>query len=118
MGLSNPSKYSIEFFPPRTAVGISKLDSVHAELSKLSPDFFSVTYGAGGSTRSGTQQVVLRYQAEGSELAPHLSFGGIDEAELSQLLHTYKDAGIRRLVALRGDIPSGVGAAMQHRYAN
>jgi methylenetetrahydrofolate reductase (NADPH) len=118
MDSSNPSKYSIEFFPPRTQVGESKLDTVHAELRKLNPDFFSVTYGAGGSTKSGTQQVVLRCQAAGSPCAPHLSFGGSDEEELRQLLQTYIDAGIKRLVALRGDMPSGVGAAVQHRYAN
>lgn len=118
MDSPEPSKYSIEFFPPRTEVGEAKLDTAHADLSKLNPDFFSVTYGAGGSTRSGTQQIVLRYQAAGSACAPHLSFGGSDEEELRQLLQTYIDAGIRRLVALRGDMPSGVGAAVQHRYAN
>ncbi len=118
MDLSNPSKFSIEFFPPRTAVGETKLDTVHTELCKLNPDFFSVTYGAGGSTKSGTRQIVLRYQAAGSELAPHLSFGGADEDELKQLLQTYIDAGIKRLVALRGDLPSGMGASVQHRYAN
>lgn len=118
MDSSNPSKYSIEFFPPRTEAGESKLDVVHAELSKLNPDFFSVTYGAGGSTKSGTQQIVLRYQEAGSQCAPHLSFGGSDEEELRQLLQTYIDAGINRLVALRGDMPSGVGAAVQYRYAN
>ena len=115
---SNTPKFSIEFFPPRTEVGESKLDTVHTELSKLNPDFFSVTYGAGGSTKAGTQQIVLRYQAAGSECAPHLSFGGTDEEELRQLLQTYIDSGIKRLVALRGDIPSGVGASTQHRYAN
>jgi len=114
----NPSKYSIEFFPPRTEAGESKLDAVHAELCELKPDFFSVTYGAGGSTKSGTQKVVLRYQAAGSNCAPHLSFGGTSEEELSQLLRGYIDAGISRLVALRGDIPSGSGAALTHRYAN
>ncbi len=118
MGLSNPSKFSIEFFPPRTEAGGAKLDTVHSELSTLNPDFFSVTYGAGGSTKSGTQKIVLRYQAAGSECAPHLSFGGADEEELRQLLQTYIDAGIGRLVALRGDMPSGVGASVQHRYAN
>ena len=118
MDSSNPSKYSIEFFPPRTEVGESKLDAVHAQLSELNPDFFSVTYGAGGSTKSGTQQVVLRYKEAGSECAPHLSFGGSNEEELRQLLQLYVDAGITRLVALRGDMPSGVGASVQHRYAN
>ena len=118
MDLSNPSKFSIEFFPPRTEAGRAKLDTVHSELSILNPDFFSVTYGAGGSTKSGTQQIVLRYQAAGSECAPHLSFGGADEEELRQLLQNYMDVGIRRLVALRGDMPSGVGASAQHCYAN
>lgn len=118
MDLSNPSTFSIEFFPPRTAVGESKLDTVHTELSKLNPDFFSVTYGAGGSTKTGTQQIVLRYQEAGSKLAPHLSFGGTDEEELEQLLQTYIDAGIKRLVALRGDLPSGTGVSAQYRYAN
>lgn len=118
MDSSNPSKYSIEFFPPRTEVGEAKLDAVHESLSTLNPDFFSVTYGAGGSTKSGTQQIVLRYQAAGSQAAPHLSFGGSGEEELRRLLQTYIDAGIKRLVALRGDMPSGVGAAVQHRYAN
>ncbi len=117
MGLSSPSTFSIEFFPPRTAAGKSKLDVAHTELSKLSPDFFSVTYGAGGSTKSGTQQAVLRYQAAGSELAPHLSFASTDEDELRQLLQSYIDADITRLVALRGDLPSGMGAS-QHRHAN
>ena len=118
MDASNPSKFSIEFFPPRTEAGGSKLDKVHSDLNKLNPDFFSVTYGAGGSTKAGTKQIVLRYQAAGSECAPHLSFGGADEEELRELLQTYIAAGIRRLVALRGDMPSGVGASVQHRYAN
>lgn len=112
------SKFSIEFFPPRTEAGEAKLDAVHEELAKLNPDFFSVTYGAGGSTREGTKQIVKRYHKAGSNLAPHLSFGGSDEEELLQLLEEYKSAGISRLVALRGDIPSGMGSAVQHRYAN
>jgi methylenetetrahydrofolate reductase (NADPH) len=118
MDSSNPSKFSIEFFPPRSEEGESNLDAVHAELSGLGPDFFSVTYGAGGSTRSGTQKLVLKYQQAGSELAPHLSFGGTDEEQIRQLLNDYKAAGIRRVVALRGDLPSGMGAAVQHRYAS
>ena len=118
MDSSNPSKFSIEFFPPRTEAGGAKLDTVHSELCRLNPDFFSVTYGAGGSTKSGTKSIVLRYKAAGSDCAPHLSFGGADEEELLQLLQSYIDAGISRLVALRGDMPSGVGASVQHRYAN
>ncbi|MCH7815354.1 MAG: methylenetetrahydrofolate reductase [NAD(P)H] [Proteobacteria bacterium] len=112
------TQFSVEFFPPRNATGETKLDAVHAKLAALKPDFFSVTYGAGGSTKAGTKQIVLRYQALGSTLAPHLSFGGVDEDELRSLLETYKQAGINRLVALRGDIPSGIGAVIQHRYAN
>lgn len=118
--MSNTSSrhFSVEFFPPRTAAGEAKLDEVHTELALLQPDFFSVTYGAGGSTREGTRQLVLRYKAQGSEVAPHLSFGGLDEEELLKLLLEYKSHGINRLVALRGDIPSGAGSAAQHRYAN
>ena len=111
-------KFSIEFFPPRTEVGEAKLDKVHEDLAKLNPDFFSVTYGAGGSTRDGTRQIVLRYHEAGSTLAPHLSFGGSGEDDIRQLLAEYKSAGIKSLVALRGDIPSGMGPAVQHRYAN
>jgi methylenetetrahydrofolate reductase (NADPH) len=118
MEISHSPQFSIEFFPPRTAAGKSKLDAVHQELAKLQPDFFSVTYGAGGSTKDGTREIVLRYQALGSGVAPHLSFGGTDEDEILKLLDTYKTAGISRLVALRGDIPSGMGAAIQHRHAS
>ncbi len=112
------SPFSIEFYPPRTAAGESRLDAVHAQLARLNPDFFSVTYGAGGSTRSGTQQLVLKYQDLGSQVAPHLSFGGTDEEEVLQLLQSYREAGITRVVALRGDIPSGSGSPMNYRYAS
>lgn len=118
MQSSNSQKFSIEYFPPRTATGEKKLDGVHEELSKLDPDFFSVTYGAGGSTKSGTKKIVLRYKELGAEVAPHLSFGGTEDSEIAQLLQDYKSAGVRRLVALRGDNPSGMGAAVQHRYAS
>lgn len=110
--------FSIEFYPPRTEAGEAKLDVVHEELARLQPDFFSVTYGAGGSTKSGTRQLVLKYQELGSQVAPHLSFGGTDEEEVLELLATYKEAGISRVVALRGDIPSGGGSSLQYRYAN
>ena len=115
---SNSRQFSIEFFPPRTGAGETKLDAVHASLAKLNPDFFSVTYGAGGSTRTGTQKTILRYQSLGSQMAPHLSFGRTDASEIVQLLDIYRQIGVKRLVALRGDIPSGSGAANQHRYAN
>ena len=76
----------------------------------LKPDFFSVTYGAGGSTRDGTRQAVTSIHNAGSNVAPHLSFGGSSEEEILALLQYYKDLGITRLVALRGDVPSGTGA--------
>jgi methylenetetrahydrofolate reductase (NADPH) len=119
MAAENSSRsFSIEFYPPRTAEGEAKLDVVHEELARLQPDFFSVTYGAGGSTRAGTQQLVLKYRQLGSDVAPHLSFGGTSEEEVLELLTSYKEAGIKRIVALRGDIPSGGGASMQYRYAS
>lgn len=116
MAVEETNKFSIEFYPPRTAEGEAKLDVVHEQLALLSPDFFSVTYGAGGSTKKGTQQIVLRYAALGSNVAPHLSFGGTDDEEVKALLATYREAGINRLVALRGDLPSG--AAIHHRFAS
>ncbi|MBL6816304.1 MAG: methylenetetrahydrofolate reductase [NAD(P)H] [Pseudomonadales bacterium] len=115
---SENSPFSIEFYPPRNAEGESRLDAVHAELAKLNPDYFSVTYGAGGSTKTGTSKLVMKCQSAGSQVAPHLSFGGTDEQEVLELLQTYKEAGIKRIVALRGDIPSGSGAPMHYRYAN
>ncbi|MEH6639935.1 MAG: methylenetetrahydrofolate reductase [NAD(P)H] [Porticoccaceae bacterium] len=109
---------SFEFFPPKTEAGKEKLVTVHGELAALDPEFFSVTYGAGGSTRSNTRDTVLGIKAAGSDVAPHLSFGGDDEAGVLELLNSYRDAGIRRIVALRGDLPSGMGRAAQLVHAN
>ncbi|WP_372778276.1 methylenetetrahydrofolate reductase [NAD(P)H] [Litorivivens sp.] len=103
-------RYSFEFFPPKTDVGREKLQTVRAELNKLGPEFFSVTYGAGGSTRDNTVGIVKAMKAEGLSVAPHLSFGGDDEGSMLELINGYKDAGIDRIVALRGDLPSGMGA--------
>jgi methylenetetrahydrofolate reductase (NADPH) len=103
-------RYSFEFFPPKTDVGREKLQTVRAELNELGPEFFSVTYGAGGSTRDNTVGIVKAMKAEGLSVAPHLSFGGDDEASMLELINGYKDAGIDRIVALRGDLPSGMGA--------
>lgn len=111
-------RFSFEFFPPKTEVGEQKLAEVHSQLALLKPDFFSVTYGAGGSTRDGTRQAVSNIQQAGSNAAPHLSFGGSTEQEILTLLDFYKDLGINRLVALRGDIPSGTGGANSFFYAN
>ena len=103
-------RYSFEFFPPKTDVGREKLQTVRAELNELGPEFFSVTYGAGGSTRDNTVGIVKAMKAEGLSVAPHLSFGGDDEASMLELINGYMDAGIDRIVALRGDLPSGMGA--------
>ncbi|MDO9519165.1 MAG: methylenetetrahydrofolate reductase [NAD(P)H] [Pseudohongiella sp.] len=112
------ARFSFEFFPPRTDVGVEKLRDVHRELAALKPDFFSVTYGAGGSTRDGTRQTVTSIKQAGSDVAPHLSFGGSSKEDIAALLSAYKEMGINRLVALRGDIPSGTGVASQYYYAN
>lgn len=118
MEVTSSRHYSIEFFPPRTEEGEAKLDIAHKRLASLAPEFFSVTYGAGGSTRKGTRKLVLKYKEAGSDVAPHLSFGGASDKEVLKLLNAYKDAGVNRLVALRGDIPSGSGGKTHHRYAN
>ena len=116
--MNTDARFSFEFFPPRTDVGMEKLLTVHQELAALKPDFFSVTYGAGGSTRDGTRQTVTAIQQAGSDVAPHLSFGGSSREDIAALLKSYQDLGITRLVALRGDIPSGTGVAAQYYYAN
>ena len=109
---------SIEFFPPQTPEGIEKLRVVRQKLATLKPQFFSVTYGAGGSTRERTFAVVKEIVAEGYEAAPHLSCIGSTRESIREILNEYKDAGIRRIVALRGDLPSGTAEAGEFRYAN
>ena len=99
MNKTTNKRFSFEFFPPKTDVGREKLKTVRAELNKLGPDFFSVTYGAGGSTRDNTKNIVLEMKAEGLSTAPHLSFGGDDDASMLELINTYKEAGIDRIVA-------------------
>lgn len=103
-------RYSFEFFPPKTPVGRDNLKTTRAELNALGPDFFSVTYGAGGSTRDNTRDTVLAMRGEGLSVAPHLSFGSDDQETVRELLQSYRSAGVDRIVALRGDLPSGVGA--------
>lgn len=103
-------RYSFEFFPPKTPQGRDNLIVTRRALNELGPDFFSVTYGAGGSTRDNTKGIVVAMREDGISVAPHLSFGGDDEASIVQLLREYKDAAIDRIVALRGDVPSGMGA--------
>ncbi|MBR9912227.1 MAG: methylenetetrahydrofolate reductase [NAD(P)H] [Gammaproteobacteria bacterium] len=111
-------RLSFEFFPPKTPAGKANLAGVRDELNKLGPEFFSVTYGAGGSTRDNTRGIVVDYRAAGVSIAPHLSFGGDDEDTMKALLQSYQEAGVDRIVALRGDMPSGMGGAYQMVYAN
>jgi len=100
--------FSFEFFPAKTEQGHEKLLSTYDELNKLSPAYFSVTYGAGGSTRSRTLDIVQALCARGdTDIAPHMSCIGDDKSEIAELLDLYKSLGIKRLVALRGDLPSG-----------
>jgi len=114
--MKNPT-ISFEFFPPKTAEGIDKLRETRRELAKFNPEFFSVTFGAGGSTRDRTMETVLEIQREGYQAAPHISCISSSKAEIRDLLLAYQAQGIRRLVALRGDVPSGEVSAGDFRYA-
>jgi methylenetetrahydrofolate reductase (NADPH) len=118
MGNAHDLPLSIEFFPPNTAVGSDKLKTVVKELSVLKPEFFSVTYGAGGSTREKTLATVRDIATAGHEAAPHLSCVGSTREGIAEILATYRAQGIRRLVALRGDLPSGTAVAGEFRYAS
>lgn len=112
------TEISIEFFPPQTPEGVEKLRAVREKLAVLKPEFFSVTFGAGGSTRERTFSVVKEIAAEGFNAAPHLSCVGSTRANIREILNEYRSAGIRRIVALRGDLPSGTAEAGEFRYAN
>ena len=118
--MSQERRYSFEFFPTKTEAGHEKLMNVARQLATYNPDFFSCTYGAGGSTRDRTLNTVLQLEGEIKvPAAPHLSCVGDTKAELRDLLGLYKNAGIKRIVALRGDLPSGMGMASgELRYAN
>ena len=109
---------SFEFFPPQTAEGVEKLRAARAKLAALNPEFYSVTYGAGGSTRERTLEVVFDIQHEGRLVAPHISCIGATRTSTHDLLQRYRDAGIQRLVALRGDLPSGMADTGEFRHAN
>lgn len=110
--------YSFEFFPPKTPEGAEKLEKVQLELAQLKPEFFSVTFGAGGSTRDGTFNTVKSIIKNGSDAAPHLSCIASTREEIDSLLQQYRDNGIQRIVALRGDMPSGVYQAGEFAYAS
>ena len=109
---------SLEFFPPKTPEGDEKLRVVRSKLYALAPDFCSVTFGAGGSTQEGTLDTVREIVGEGQRGVPHLSCIGQTQASIRQRLATYQAAGVQRIVALRGDLPSGYGSGGEFRYAS
>ncbi len=108
---------SFEFFPPKTADGIANLRETRAQLAKFKPEFFSVTFGAGGSTRDRTMETVYEIQAEEFSAAPHISCISSSKEEIRELLTAYKAKGIKRLVTLRGDVPSGEVSVGDFKYA-
>ena len=115
----HPRVYSFEFFPPKTEDGVAKLRDTRDELAKLKPRFFSVTFGAGGSTRERTFETVHEIQRDsGIEAAPHLSCVGSTRDSIREILTLYKKENIHHIVALRGDLPSGMGQPGEFRYAN
>jgi len=114
----HPRTFSFEFFPPKTPEGKEKLRATWKQLGQLQPKFFSCTFGAGGSTREGTLETVLEIRAAGYEAAPHLSCIASSRAELKAQIERYRAHGIRHIVALRGDLPSGLASSGELRYAN
>ena len=113
-----PRTFSFEFFPPNTPEGQEKLRATTRQLAQLQPKFFSVTYGAGGSTRERTLSTVLDIRAMGHAAAPHISCIASTRDSIREWLQRYQDQGIKHLVALRGDLPSGLAAAGEFQYAN
>ncbi|MFA6121317.1 MAG: methylenetetrahydrofolate reductase [NAD(P)H] [Sideroxydans sp.] len=109
---------SFEFFPPQTPEGTEKLTAARKRLAALKPEFFSCTFGAGGSTQDRTLDTIKLIHAEGHQAAPHLSCVGGTRENISALLKTYKEMGIKRIVALRGDMPSGMASIGEFHYAN
>ncbi len=114
----HPQLFSFEFYPPKTEEGVVSLQSVRNQLAALKPDFFSVTFGAGGSTRDKTLDTVIDIQSKGILAAPHLSCVGSTKDNIRTILKNYQDNGISKIVALRGDLPSGMLSAGEFRYAN
>jgi methylenetetrahydrofolate reductase (NADPH) len=112
------NNFSIEFYPPKTPEGADKLRVARAKLAALDPKYFSVTFGAGGSTQQGTLDTVLEIIAEGHAAAPHLSCVGGSREAIRAILAQFQSHGIKRLVALRGDLPSGYGGGSELRYAS
>jgi methylenetetrahydrofolate reductase (NADPH) len=116
--MASKRTFSFEFFPPNTPEGRDRLAATTRQLAQLKPEFFSVTYGAGGSTRDRTLETVLEIQSMGLAAAPHISCIASTHEGVREILVRYKDSGIRHLVALRGDLPSGLATAGEFRYAN
>ncbi len=114
---NHPRVFSFEFFPPKDEDAAVKLREVRDELAQLKPRFFSVTFGAGGSTRDRTLETVVEIQKAGLQAAPHLSCIASSRADLRELLDTYKQHGIRHIVALRGDLPAGLSKPGELPYA-
>ena len=115
---SKPIPLSFEFFPPKTADGIANLRETRTQLSHYNPEFFSVTFGAGGSTTDRTKDTVFDIQADGYQAAPHISCISSSREEIRELLSAYQAKGIKRLVTLRGDVPSGEVSVGDFKYAN
>jgi methylenetetrahydrofolate reductase (NADPH) len=114
----NKPLISFEFFPPQTPEGVAKLTAVRKQLAAINPEFFSVTFGAGGSTQDRTMEAIRLIHAEGHHAAPHLSCVGSTRDNIRALLLAYKELGIKRIVALRGDLPSGMHSIGEFQYAN
>jgi methylenetetrahydrofolate reductase (NADPH) len=118
MSMNNRIPLSLEFFPPKTPEGAEKLRAVRQQLYGLKPEFCSVTFGAGGSTQEGTFNTVRDILSEGVSAASHFSCVGATKATVREQLATLKAMGVKRLVALRGDLPSGYGAGGEFQYAS
>ena len=110
--------FSFEFFPPQTPEGVEKLAATRKQLAVLKPEFFSVTFGAGGSTQDRTLETIRQIKSEGYNAAPHLSCVASTRDNIRAMLNTYKGMGIKRIVALRGDLPSGMASIGEFQYAN
>ncbi len=118
MTATSPIPISVEFFPPKTPEGVDKLRAVRQQLYTLKPEFCSVTFGAGGSTQEGTFNTVRDILAEGVQAASHISCIGATHATVREQLGLLKAMGVKRLVALRGDLPSGFGMGGEFHYAS
>jgi methylenetetrahydrofolate reductase (NADPH) len=116
--MTKTPELSFEFFPPRTDKGVENLNKTHGALAKFEPEFFSVTFGAGGSTQEGTYEAIASMIQAGSDAAPHISCVGSSQDNIRSMIHSYLEIGVKRLVVLRGDLPSGMVERGDFAYAN